>query len=323
MKTAAHEEGSDHPARAKSPPKSTSTAASEPSVLWQKKLEKFPYRDFSSGLPFSVVRCMRQRPREAHTHDFHEIVVITNGVGMHVTKFESWPVQAGDVLVIGGNQAHYYDDVRDLSLVNILYLPNAVGLDTHDIASVSGFPVLFGMPHLRSHHEFRSRFRLKPKELSTILTYVDGLEHELAHDHAGREYFAHTHFRQIIGLLSRLYSQESNLDSSAIVRLAQVITYMERKFTEPHSMSSLARIAGMTERSLLRTFHLATGTSPLDYLLQLRINRAADDLRNSGKQITEIAFDVGFNDSNYFTRQFKKRMGMTPLEYRNIVPSAA
>ena len=290
--------------------------------LLKQKLEKFPYRDFSSGLPFSVVRCLRQRPREAHTHDFHEIVVITNGVGIHVTKFESWPVQAGDVLVIGGNQAHYYDDVQDLSLVNILYQSDAVGLDIHDIASVSGFPVLFGMPHLRSRHEFRSRFHLKPKDLSTVLTYVDGLEHELAHDHAGREYFAHAYFRLTVGLLSRLYSQERNLDSSAIVRLAEVIAHMERHFAESHSMAFLAQVAGMTERSLLRTFHLATGTSPHDYLLQLRINRAADELRNSGKQITEIAFDVGFNDSNYFTRQFKKRMGMTPQEYRHMVPSS-
>ena len=273
-------------------------------------------------MPFSVVRCVRQRPREAHTHDFHEIVVVTNGVGQHVTKFESWPVQAGDVLVIGGNQAHYYDDVQDLSLVNVLYQPGVLGLDIHDIASVSGFPALFGMLHLRSHHEFRSRFRLKPKDLSTILTYIDGLEYELSNDHSGREYFAHTYFRLIVGLLSRLYSQDQSVSSSAIVRLAQVITHIERHFTESHNMASLARMAGMTERSLLRTFHLATGTSPHNYLLQLRINRAAADLRNSDKQITEIAFDVGFNDSNYFTRQFKKRMGLTPQEYRNMTPPA-
>lgn len=318
MKSAVHEESGPG-----SGPARTGASPRLRAELLNTKLEKFPYRDFSSGLPFSVVRCVRQRPREAHTHDFHEIVVITNGVGLHVTRFEAWPVQAGDILVIGGNQAHYYDDVRDLSLVNVLYQPDVVGLDIHDISAVSGFTALFGMPHLRARHKFRSRFRLKPKDLSTVLTYINGLEHELAHDHAGREYFAHTHFRLIVGLLARLYSQENNLDSSAIVRLAQVITHMERHFTEPHTMTALAQIAGMTERSLLRTFRLATGTSPHNYLLQLRVNRAADDLRSSGKQITEIAFDVGFNDSNYFTRQFKKRMGMTPLEYRNMVPSAA
>ena len=68
-----------------------------------RKLERLPYRSFSSGLPFSVVRCLRQRPLEAHTHDFHEIVIITNGIGHHVTKFDVFPVKTGDVLIVCGN----------------------------------------------------------------------------------------------------------------------------------------------------------------------------------------------------------------------------
>lgn len=286
-------------------------------------VEKFKYSDFSSGLPLSVVRCLRQRPREAHTHEFHEIVIITNGLGLHVSRYESWPVQAGDVLVIGGSQAHYYDDVRNLSLVNVLFQPRLIDLDIHDIGGLSGFQVLFGLHDLRTRHEFRSRFRLKPKDLSVVLTYIAGLEHELAVDNPAREYFAHAYFRMIVGLLSRLYSQQEDFDANAVMRLAKVINHMEGNFAEPHSMAELAKIAGMTERSLQRTFHQATGNSPHSYLLQLRINRAAEQLRNTSKQITEIAFEVGFNDSNYFSRQFKKRMGSTPLEYRNIVIAPA
>lgn len=285
----------------------------------QHSVEKFKYSDFSSGLPLSVVRCLQQRPREAHTHEFHEIVIVTHGVGIHVSKYESWPVQTGDVLVIGGSQAHYYDDVRDLSLVNVLFQPRLIDLDVHDIGNLSGFQVLFGLHDLRARHEFRSRFRLKPKDLSIVLTYIEGLEHELGADHPAREYFAYAYFRLIVGLLSRLYSQQESFDAYAVMRLAKVINHMEENFASSHNMTELAKIAGMTERSLQRTFRQATGNSPHSYLLQLRINRAAERLRNSDKQITEIAFDVGFNDSNYFTRQFKKRMGSTPLEYRNIV----
>jgi AraC family L-rhamnose operon transcriptional activator RhaR/AraC family L-rhamnose operon regulatory protein RhaS len=231
-------------------------------------------------------------------------------------------VKTGDVLIVCGNQSHYYDDVRELSLVNILYLPAAVSLNTYDIAATNGFPVLFGMPQMRSRHKFRSRFCLKPKDLSTVLAYVDSLEHELAHDHPGREYFAYSYFRLIVGLLSRFYSREHEFDAIAIERLAEVLNHMERHFAEPLSMEILTKIAQMTERSFLRNFHLATGTTPHNYLLQMRINRAADELRNSRKQITAIAFDVGFNDSNYFTRQFKKRIGMTPILYRNIATAA-
>mgnify|MGYP001217442950 CR=1 FL=1 len=292
------------------------TPADADDPIWQGKLERFKYSDFSSGLPFSVVRCLPQRPREAHTHEFHEIVIVTHGSGRHVSRTESWPIQAGDVFVIGGPQAHYYDDVCDLRLVNILFQRRDLRLDTHDIGTLTGFQAMFGMHRLRTRHEFRSRFRLKPKDLAIVLAHVDGLEHELASQQAGRAYFSHAYFMLIVGYLSRLYSQQESFDSHAVLRLAKVISHMEENYAESQSMSALAKLAGMTERSFLRAFHLATGTSPHNHLLHLRINRAAAELRNPDRQITEVAFEVGFNDSNYFTRQFKKRMGLTPLEYR-------
>ena len=58
------------------------------------------------------------------------------------------------------------------------------------------------------------------------------------------------------------------------------------------------------------------GNSPIAYLIQLRINRAADMLRQGDRSITDIAFDVGFSDSNYFMREFRKVIGISPRIYR-------
>ena len=268
-------------------------------------VEKFKYSNFTSGLPWSVVRCPHVRPREKHSHEFQEIVLVTHGVGLHVSKYASWQVQAGDAFVIGGSQAHCYDDIHDLGLVNVLFQRDLIDLNVLDVAALAGFQALFGVPNLRSHHEFRSRLRLGAKDLSAIMSYVDALEMELASGHDGRAYFSSVWFMLIVGSLSRLYSQQKDLDTH---------------FTESENIGALAHIAGMSERSLLRGFHRATGSSPHNYLLQLRVSRAAEELRKPEKQITEIAFEVGFNDSNYFTRQFKKRMGLTPQEYRKKTP---
>jgi AraC-like DNA-binding protein len=73
----------------------------------------------------------------------------------------------------------------------------------------------------------------------------------------------------------------------------------------------------MSKRSFLRAFQAATGKSPIAYLIQLRINRAASLLRRGDDSITDIAFLVGFRDSNYFTRQFRKVFGTSPRAYRN------
>lgn len=59
-----------------------------------------------------------------------------------------------------------------------------------------------------------------------------------------------------------------------------------------------------------------TGTSPIDYLLQVRMARACHLMRDTGQTVTEAALTAGFNDSNYFARQFRARMGRTPREWR-------
>lgn len=298
-----------------------SSSPSGEGEIWGGRIAKFTYEEFSSGLPLSVVRSFRQRPREVHRHDFSEIVVVTRGVGIHVSQYASWPVQAGDVFVIGGRQAHYYDEVHDLDLVNVLFQRDHMELDLHDVGMLPGFHALFGIPDMRSRQEFRSRFRLQTRDLTLIQAYIDALERELASPNPAKTFFSNAYFMLIVGALSRLYSQQGNFDSLAVLSIAKVITHIEKHFNEPLSLALLAEVGGMTERSLLRIFHRATGSSPNSYLLKVRINRAAAELHHPEKQITQIAFEVGFNDSNYFTRQFKQHMGITPLEYRREIMS--
>jgi AraC family L-rhamnose operon transcriptional activator RhaR/AraC family L-rhamnose operon regulatory protein RhaS len=81
-------------------------------------------------------------------------------------------------------------------------------------------------------------------------------------------------------------------------------------------LNDLASRAGMSPRSFVRAFRAATGLPPIAYLIQLRITRAAALLRTSREPVTEIAFRVGFSDSNYFTRQFVKLIGCPPRRYR-------
>lgn len=95
-----------------------------------------------------------------------------------------------------------------------------------------------------------------------------------------------------------------------------VIVNLETNFAESVSLDELTGIAGMPKRSFQRTFQLATGSTPIDYLIQVRINRAARSLCDSRESVTNIAFDVGFSDSNYFSRQFRKLMGVSPRDYR-------
>ena len=269
------------------------------------------------GFPVAVERRDPQPPFGLHTHEFSEVVIITGGRGLHLTGKESWPLAAGDVFVISGARPHDYRDMDRLRLINVLFDPEQLDLPLVDLPSLAGYHALFTLePAWRRRHQFRSRLRLPSRNLATVVAMVDRLDEELTARAAGFGFLATSLFMQIVGYLSRCYSKAENPDSQSLLRIAEAITYLERHFDQGIELDELAVIARMPKRSFQRTFRKALGVSPITYLIQLRVRRAAELLRRRELTVSQIAFRVGFQDSNYFTRQFRKIVGISPRQYR-------
>ena len=269
------------------------------------------------GFPISVERREPQEDFGAHAHEFAELVIVTGGKGLHVTALDSWPLVAGDVFVIAGTSEHEYRDRENLRLVNLLYQPSQLKMRLLDLPSVAGYHTLFTLePSRRPGQTSKGRLHLSSKEMVQITELVDRLESELNAREPGFGFMATALFMQIIGLLSRSYGRSPSPDGNALLRIGEALSHLELNIHGEVNLDELAGIARMSRRSFLRVFQSATGTSPLAWVIGRRINRACRLLRHTDRRITEIAFDVGFNDSNYFTRQFRKVTGFSPREYR-------
>ena len=269
------------------------------------------------GFPISVERREPQELFEPHAHEFAELVIVTGGKCLHITGNESWELTVGDVFVIGGPREHEYRDLVDLRLVNILYQPNQLKMSLLDLTSVPGYHALFTLePSWRTRQPTQGRLHLNGKEMVQVIELVERLELELKTREPGFGFMATASFMQIIGLLSRCYGRSPSPDGRALLRIGEALSHLERNIHREVDLEELARIAHMSRRSFLRVFQSATGTSPLAWVIGQRINRACNLLRRTDRRVTEIAFDVGFNDSNYFTRQFRKVTGISPRDYR-------
>lgn len=269
------------------------------------------------GFPISVERREPQGAFEPHAHEFTELVIVTGGKCLHVSGPDSWELSAGDVFVIAGAREHEYRDLANLRLLNILYQPSQLQMGLLDLPSVAGYHALFTLEPSRSHRSpTKGRLHLNGKEMAPILELTDRLEHELKTRDPGFGFMATATFMQIIGQLSRCYGSSPSPDGKALLRIGEALSHLERNIHREVNLENLARIAHMSPRSFLRVFHSATGTSPLAWVIDQRIHRACSLLRHSDRRVTEIAFDVGFNDSNYFTRQFRKHTGLSPRDYR-------
>lgn len=87
-------------------------------------------------------------------------------------------------------------------------------------------------------------------------------------------------------------------------------------YREDMSLEKLARMAGMTPNYFSRRFKQFYGRTPIDYQLDLRMRHACALLRTADRKLSNIASAVGFSDVYYFSRLFKRRIGISPGQYR-------
>lgn len=103
----------------------------------------------------------------------------------------------------------------------------------------------------------------------------------------------------------------------AAMILTQVKAYMELHYMEDLSIENLAEQFGISVNHLNRILQGSLGMSGKEYLIHIRVEQAKESLKDPAFTIREVGIMAGYTDPNYFARIFKKKTGMTPVEYRN------
>ena len=102
-------------------------------------------------------------------------------------------------------------------------------------------------------------------------------------------------------------------------RIQEILTYINNNYQEPISLVSLSDSMFVSVSTVSRIFKKITGVKFPDYVNQVRMHYAVDDLLNSNKSITEIAIDNGFSSPSSFNRVFKELYRTTPSQYKKSV----
>ena len=101
-------------------------------------------------------------------------------------------------------------------------------------------------------------------------------------------------------------------------QILQAARFICQKYMDPLTSAEIARAVGFSPNYLSRKFRAATGLGLHEYIVFVRLQRAAQELVSTSDSITTIALRCGFSDSNYFKDSFKKKYGVTPRNYRKI-----
>lgn len=264
-------------------------------------------------LPLKLIRRDPQESYGLHSHEFSELVIVYRGSGEHLIHGERRTVSAGDIFLIKEQTRHGYENLRDLALCNLLF-------DLHEVGSplfaLGCYPLLRRLSLLEPGRISGRGVHLSSGELEQILDLLNAIEEE---QNSRKEDYASAMsalFVLLVVRLSRLRGTEAAGTEEGPLELFRLLNALSDRSAEPWSRSRMAKLAGMSIRTLTRQFRNATGYPPKEYLLRLRLKKSVMLLLNPEMPISEIAERTGFSDSNYFCRQFRKHYGLSPQKYR-------
>lgn len=231
--------------------------------------------------------------------------------------------QKGQAIIIHSDVEHKYQIISPDTELYVLYL-GFLGPNQED-----GFKAFFLADFMRDVDNKYSKqlknqamFWLKEKQNETVLKdLVFTLYRELHSEELGNqlliEAYSQILFIYIIRKIKYVYEQSQLVKNAKGNELIEFIKkYMINHFAENISVPFLADLIYISPGYFSRLFKDYTGLSPKNYILQIRVARACEMLKNKSLKISIIANQSGFRSVQRLSNTFKKNFGITPAEYR-------
>lgn len=251
---------------------------------------------------------------KSHWHE--EFMMFYIQEGQAVVHCNSRPIPAGpkDFIVINRNDIHYLENRCNRLIEYHLII---------DFSFLLGRPEdICQIKYITPLMKNTIRFQNKITNDSELTQEFLALTREYQHQDTGYELSVKASLYRILTLLMRRYTipadQESKRHYNPINQLRPVLQYIDQHYEEKLTLQNLANMAHMSRHHFGRLFKSITGLPPIEYINHLRINTAAQLLTEQQLTVGETALAVGFSDSNYFSRLFKKYKKQSPTCMQRI-----
>jgi len=270
------------------------------------------------NVPFKIVKLTREfiepvlfNPIPSHRHDHEELLIITHGNPVHYLDYTKEVIQSPVVVYVAQGKVHNFIPDAETQGWVIRY--------KNELVPESRF-------HFYSNFLDQINYPLSEDYCSTTL-------HSLCEIMLKEYQEEPVNYQVIKYLLSALLtkleadSKKEYLDNSALNR-SQIVTFnsflkiLEFNYMRPDGADFYAEKLNMSTRNLNLISQSVFGKSITEIIETRKLIEARNLLLNSGRSVSEIGYELGYNEKSYFTRVFRKRTGVTPTEYRERMLTA-
>ena len=291
-----------------------------PTELMLDDRQREKLQGYDPGFPYTAIDCRFDGYSgpcvDWHWHATLEINVCVSGVLKTSTQRGEYLVKPGDAVLVNANVLHRNEaeggarGVRvqthmfDRALVAAAELPlRRYVAPVVECALLDALPLSRGDPRQRAVLEALDRAFIAADEEK------DGYELEICG-------LLNRAWQGIYALVQPVIGARQPLPRMETARLKQMLGFIREHFAEDISPADIAAAAGVCERECFRCFKQELGTTPLSSLTDFRVRKAAEMLRGTDRPVTDIAAACGFATSSYFGKVFRRRMNLSPLQYR-------
>lgn len=261
-----------------------------------------------------------------HIHDFIEISYVASGAGIHILGNRTYEVCKGDLFLINYHVPHEFRSpdspaAPPLKIYNCVFKPDFIDVGLIDYRDFSD------VVHSLS---FRSIFSLEFDDVNDLKILggenadLEAIYQKMLAEFTGREDgYADLLRVYLIELLIKIFRSlrksrriEAGAESYHARLIEKSIQYLKANVSGSVKLTDLASQAFLSPTYFCRLFKEYTGITLSEYIQKLKIEEACHLLRHTDDKIIEIAAQIGYKDLKYFNQLFKKRMGLTPSDYR-------
>lgn len=254
---------------------------------------------------------------ESHWHEQLELLFFTTGKAVIECNLEEISVSASDIIIVNSNELH-----RGMNLNDDLIEYYCIIID-HNLIQ-SSFIDICELKYINPIMQNIILFKNKIFDDYEITKCIENIIKEFDEKKSGYELAIKSYIFMLLVLLFRGHIKKTisrNLSLTRnrnLERLNRIFLYIEENFAEKIMIDHLASIVNMSSSNLHYIFKHTTGKTIIDYINSVRIKNAEYLLEYTDMNVSEVAAAVGIEDSNYFSKVFKKYKNMSPIEIKRF-----
>ena len=269
------------------------------------KFEKFIEPQF----PIYASRQMgREELVQNHYHGSAEIMCVLEGRVKILVGTAYIECQKGDIIFIPPSMVHeVFSLTEDAAIQGMVFELSLV-----EVAALQlDFSELF-----RRSQGLQYVITSKAEGYAELCGYIKNILDVYGSFSAGSRIQIASNLLLIMARLIRLFSLEESAHDKNYKKLRAVLSYVEKNYTEKIQISELSEIIHVCDDRLIRLFKEVTGETPIEYIMNLRIEAAIKLLSTTDLSVADVAEKVGFGSDTYMTRVFRQKLNTTPGKYR-------